>query len=319
MRPGVWTDSDYPQAMRMELRGDSEPYFPVSKPAAPGKLVGNLEHLPGSRVPSIAVSGPVTVTGIAQSFTTGGAGKLRSVRLDGGFSSATRVSIYSDFEAAPGSKLRELLNPSALSTTRRVHEFHAGKFDLALRPNTIYWVVLEGAGSLETTTDTGESGLTGWSISDGARARQNGVWVVIQVGHTNTARMEILGFSSDPAPKVTGHASIGTQGTDCVWRPGETVDLTPSLQRDGDRRHHGRHAVAGRQSQLSSRQESVVRQRQRDQVAAVQIHDHVRRRPELQHESPQQRPEAQRRHDPEPVGDSQRRPSASRGVKRDTL
>ena len=38
--------------------------------------------------------------------------------------------------------------------------------------------------------------------------------------------MEILGFSDDPAPRVTGAASIGTQGTDCVWRPGETVDLT---------------------------------------------------------------------------------------------
>ena len=222
---GVWTDSDYPQAMRMELRGDSEPYFPVSKPAAPGRLVGNREHLLGDSVPSIA-SGVSSITGIAQSFTTGGAGKLRSVRLDGGFSSASQVSIYSDFEGAPGSKLRELLNPSALSVTTTVHEFHAGKFGLALRASTIYWVVLEGTGSLETTMDTGESGLTGWSIGDGARARQNVVWEVIRPEHTDTVSMEILGFSSDPAPRVKGHASIGSQGTDCVWRPGETVDLT---------------------------------------------------------------------------------------------
>ena len=44
---GVWTDSDYPQAMRMELRGESEPYFPLTKPPSPGKLVGNLENTGG--------------------------------------------------------------------------------------------------------------------------------------------------------------------------------------------------------------------------------------------------------------------------------
>ena len=153
---GVWGNAGS-SAMRMELRGDSEPYFPVSKPPSPGIMVGNLENRVGD---TSAVLSP-SLTGYAQSFTTGGAGKLRSVRLGSGFTSAPRVSIYSDSSGSPGSKLRELLNPSALSATSRVHEFHAGKFGLALAANTTYWVVLEDNRVVPLTTDTDESGATG--------------------------------------------------------------------------------------------------------------------------------------------------------------
>ena len=217
---GVWGNAGS-DAMRMELRGDSDPYFPVTKPPSPGIMVSNLEKI---RSFSISVSGAIPE--LAQSFTTGGAGKLRSVRLRGGFTSAPRVSIYSDSSGAPGSRLRELLNPSALSATGRVHEFHAGKFDLALQASTTYWVVLEDDGSVPLTADNGESGATGWSIGNVAQGRGSAGWSELPSAVAGAFKIEILGFSNDPAPRVKGHASIGTQGTDCVWLPGETVDLT---------------------------------------------------------------------------------------------
>ena len=225
---GTWNTLVRTDAMRMELRGDSEPYFPVSKPAAPGIMVSNLDRGTTS-THNITTS----ATRFAQSFTTGGRGKLRSLRLSSRFTSSPRVSIHSDNSGSPGGRLRELMNPSALSTTTRVHEFHAGKFDLGLRPNTTYWVVVENNGRFPLASDMDESGLTGWSIANDPYSRGSGSWSV--VSSAGPVRMEILGFmDGDPSPPRHFLVSnLDKVGSGSLSISGTTTGLAQSFRTGG--------------------------------------------------------------------------------------
>ena len=142
-------------------------------------LVRNLD-VPASRS-HVALS--ANTTEIAQSFGTGStAATLTGVRLDGGFSTDTVLSIYSNNSSLsePGSSVATLTNPSGLTGTvqssNSVQTFTASGSGVSLAANTTYWVVLTGAGRLSQMQSQDETGAAGWSIGNGFRSLFRSSW-----------------------------------------------------------------------------------------------------------------------------------------------
>ena len=204
---------------------------PKGKCAVPegrGFLVGNLamsDYL-GASLSEID-------SGFAQSFRPGGERTLRRVVLHGRFSTTSQVSIYSDSSGLPGTSLATLVNPTGLASTLSDldnHTFSAeGAGGVALSAGTTYWVVLEGAGHVRVTTETGEDGLSGWSIGDNGAFRSTGEssW---NPAPSRVFRMALYGVlpPADP-PTVVGAPFIPRHPPcyECagIWKPGRSVEV----------------------------------------------------------------------------------------------
>ena len=206
----------------------ARPKGKCAPPEGRGFLVGNLamsDYL-GASLSEID-------SGFAQSFRPGGERTLRRVVLHGRFSTTSQVSIYSDSSGLPGTSLATLVNPTGLASTLSDldnHTFSAeGAGGVALSAGTTYWVVLEGAGHVRVTTETGEDGLSGWSIGDNGAFRSTGEssW---NPAPSRVFRMALYGVlpPADP-PTVVGAPFIPRHPPcyECsgIWKPGRGVEV----------------------------------------------------------------------------------------------
>ena len=192
-------------------------------------LVGNLGKATALTTSSLGGN----AQGAAQSFRTGSGGALlRAVRILGAFepTSAATVSIHSDSSGAPGSSLRALQTPNTFSLGHKVHEFGAGAQGFALAADTTYWVVIAapaGNTTIRRTTDPGQDGVSGWSLGNQDLQLESGTWGAHPLrGVLKIALLDFTNVNPPGGPRITAAVSIGSPGTDCTWRPGETVDVT---------------------------------------------------------------------------------------------
>ena len=171
-------------------------------------LVSNLGQYSNA---GICISTPNT--GLATQFTTGSETDgylITQVRLNIDAESGTipGVSIYSDSSGQPGSSLKILTNPGAVTTTRTEHDFGADNYKLD--PSTSYWIVLErasGSGTIcvlftrtYTAEDTGSA--AGWSIGDnGSGLSSSGTW-------STSTRIHLIAVRGTVAPAVSDDATL---------------------------------------------------------------------------------------------------------------
>ena len=171
-------------------------------------LVSNLGQYSNA---GICISTPNT--GLATQFTTGSETDgylITQVRLNIDAESGTipGVSIYSDSSGQPGSSLKILTNPGAVTTTRTEHDFGADNYKLD--PSTSYWIVIErasGSGTIcvlftrtYTAEDTGSA--AGWSIGDnGSGLSSGGTW-------STSTRIHLIAVRGTVAPAVSTDATL---------------------------------------------------------------------------------------------------------------
>ena len=214
-------------AMRMMLLGYPATHGSVPT-TSPDVLVGTLGKGPGSI--------NLLTTAVAQSFSTGaGASTLQRVRISALLTAQNSVSVHSDSSGTPGTRLMTLQPPSSFAATvspSESVEYSAGTQGLALAANTRYWMVLQGRLTQSFTTDTGEDGMTGWSMGDRYWAQAaGGTWAQATVAAI--MRMDILGEVrpgtatqvEEPPPTVSATPSIADPG-DGAWSPTDTVQVT---------------------------------------------------------------------------------------------
>ena len=194
-------------------------------PGTGSTLVSNLGYANESDGPSSA--------GSAQSFRTGpSAATVRAVRIRGALGTQNSVSIQSDNSGAPGSKVETLQRPSSFSTAgAATYEYHAAGQGRRLEANTTYGIVSGTtggpSGGVKITTDTDEESPRQWSIGDRYWRLSGTTWS--ESSFPGVLRIAIDGFAhaAPPVPpRVTGAPVISRAGPNCVWSPGETVDVT---------------------------------------------------------------------------------------------
>ena len=194
--------------------------------ASNSDLVSNHYEIDGARVGITAVNAKR-----AQAFTTGAsAATLTAVRLFGGFSTDTVVSVYSDSSGVPGSSVATLANPSGLTSSLSgagYYQFTAGS-GASLSAGTTYWMVFSGAGQVDLTGSSGQNSRSGWTIADGYYRLANDVWTQ---SSNNQIKMSVEGTEAGSAqvvdpPTVSGSPSVSGAGSDGQWTPGETLEVT---------------------------------------------------------------------------------------------
>ena len=142
----------------------------------PAVLVSNASHFTHGSVGGVIV---------AQSFATGSHEQGYTVTevqiaLEGDPSLQSRVRIREDDggEPATGTQLANFSNPATL-TTESLNTFTAPE-GLRLDPDTTYWITMGEEVAVNErvptgrTTNTGQTGKTGWSMGDEALERTNG-------------------------------------------------------------------------------------------------------------------------------------------------
>ncbi len=186
----------------------TETYTVRIKRAEADLLVSNLGQFSNA---GVCISTPNT--GLATQFTTGSETDgylITQVRLNIDAESGTipGVSIYSDSSGQPGSSLKILTNPGAVTTTRTEHDFGADNYKLD--PSTSYWIVIErasGSGTMcvsftrtYTAQDTGSA--AGWSIGDnGSSLSSGGTW-------STSTRIHLIAVRGTVAPAVSTDATL---------------------------------------------------------------------------------------------------------------
>ena len=187
-------------------------------------LISNWAKSNNANTVTLAISG--TTTAIAQSFRTDSTpGIFRGVTIQGILTASTTVAIYSDASGQPGTSLRSLTvqNSSRLNGTILRYQSFGTSDPLSLAANTTYWVVVEGAGTLATTSDTGEdtsiSRMKGWRIGDRAYVKTSGTWAAIHRGPQNCQylrrgypRRVVIGRGGGPADGVGRRPALSAAG-----------------------------------------------------------------------------------------------------------
>ena len=187
--------------------------------SAPNYQLSNLGQITENRVVQ-GQNADLTNSPMAQSFTTGAAGvSLKKVRLrmgadlDGriGLTVEPTVSIYTDYNGAPGTLLRVLTNPTSVDhTVLTVEDFTTS--GQSLKANTKYWVVVHterrdysavlGAMSSTTLDDS----TTDWVLGDTVYYRFNGSWRQLD---GFVAQLGIVTYVDHPTPTASGPLEVG--------------------------------------------------------------------------------------------------------------
>ena len=176
----------------------------------PSVLVSNASHFTDASVGGVIV---------AQSFATGSHEQGYTVTevqiaLEGDPSLQSRVRIREDDggEPATGTQLANFSNPATL-TTESLNTFTAPE-GLRLDPDTTYWITMGEEVAVNErvptgrTTNTGETGKTGWSMGDEALERTNGSlpWSV----SNQIPVMSVNGFPRTNSPATGAPVIEGT-------------------------------------------------------------------------------------------------------------
>ena len=221
---GDWADYTNAEVLLMDIWS-----APTEEPSGAIELVGNLPNASDGGLPITAL-----YSGRAQSFTAGSDARLTSVTLRGEFRDATVVTIHEDSSNLPGTAIAALQNPAGLTSSLSpdgAYDFTVGSSPISLDAGTRYWVVLTGGGEFDDTTDSGTTGLSGWSLGSSARqSATDSTWE----SRTTPFRLSVRGIpgggsseasAADP-PTITGAPAVSASGSDGEWGPGETVEVT---------------------------------------------------------------------------------------------
>ena len=202
-----------------------------------------------------------TVSGtgrFGQSFTTSGRARLDAVVLNGKFSTATVVSLFTDDSGEPGTSLAVLADPAGLTATLPTAEadwaFKAPSAGVDLEAATRYWLVVSGAGEVTTAASVvndpannhGASGLPYWTV-DAFSSYDGTVWTD---SGASDIRMALAG--SPPSPpsfhdtaatrQVAAEAASGDALTGgpvaVVNADGDTLTYTVAATADADGAEH---------------------------------------------------------------------------------
>ena len=172
---------------------------------------------------------------LAQSFGTGSHStgytvsevQIYMVRTSGG---TTTLRIREDNSGAPGDEVALLMNPGTF-TANAFNTFTAPA-DTVLRGSRTYWLsVNEGISasrmSYGSTSGTGQTGATGWTIADGGRYRgsESASWTT----DSFSLRITVKGTANPPNTTAPVFASAAANGTSLVITFDEDLAAAASL------------------------------------------------------------------------------------------